>query len=190
MSDPLRRWIVDDMTSARARLVGGVLDLVPAERLPGVVDGGGVPPVYVLWHLARHHDVAVNGVLRGGDQVVLAHTSSLGVSEGLWRGLSESADLDLVDVLDPAGVVAYTRAVLDSTVEWLGEADLNALDSTPDAAAILAAMGTPTDDFDWLYRMWDAKPARWFLSWEAIGHVVTHTGELVSLRNRLGLSPF
>ena len=190
MSADLRRWILDDLSSARARLTGGVLDLVPAERLPGLVDGGGVPPVYVLWHLARHHDVAVNGVLRGVGQVVDVHTAALGVDEGLWRGLSESADLDLVDVLDPRAVVAYTRAVLDTTVAWLADAPLDDLDAVPDAAAVLESMGTPTDDFDWLYRMWDAKPARWFLSWEAVGHVVTHTGELVSLRNRLGLSPF
>ncbi len=34
------------------------------------VDGGGVAPVYVAWHTARHQDLAVNGVLRGVDEVL------------------------------------------------------------------------------------------------------------------------
>ena len=42
----------------------------------------------------------------------------------------------------------------------------------------------------WLYAMWSAKPASWFVQWEAIGHRVNHLGEMVSVRNRLGLSPF
>ena len=42
----------------------------------------------------------------------------------------------------------------------------------------------------WLYRMWEDKPVSWFVQWEAIGHRVNHVGEMVSVRNRLGLSPF
>ena len=42
----------------------------------------------------------------------------------------------------------------------------------------------------WLYRMWAGKPTTWFVQWEAIGHRVNHLGEMVSVRNRLGLSPF
>lgn len=195
MSSDLRRWILDDLGSARAKLAGGVLARIPAERRGELVDGGGVPPVYVLWHLARHHDVAVNSVLRGVDQVVHQHTTAVGVSDGLYRGLAEGADLDLVAELDPEATGAYALAVLDETIAWADQADLDALDldaldDVPDAAAALASMGTPTDQFDWLYAMWDGKPNRWFLSWEAIGHVVTHSGELVSLRNRMGLSPF
>ena len=38
--------------------------------------------------------------------------------------------------------------------------------------------------------MWDGKPAAWFLQWSAVGHGINHLGELVSIRNRMGLSPF
>ena len=93
-------------------------------------------------------------------------------------------------VLDPEAVMAYVRAVLDSTVAWLDDAALTDLDSVPASTDALAAIGTPTDDFDWIYAMWEGKPRQWFLSWEGHGHVVTHTGELVSIRNRMGLSPF
>jgi hypothetical protein len=191
VSPDLRRWIVDDLTSARARLANGVLALIPPERCAETVDGGGIPAVYVIWHMTRHHDVAVNSVLRGADQVLASHTAAVGVEDRVYRGLAEGADLDLVSVLDPEAVSAYALATIDETIDWVStEADLDNLDAVPDALAALDAMGTPTDTFDWLYRMWDGKPNRWFLSWEAVGHIVTHTGELVSIRNRMGLSPF
>lgn len=186
----LREWIIGDLHALRAKLEGGVLGLIPPERRRERADGGGIAPVYVLWHLARHHDVAVNGVLRGGIAVVDGWTDRLGIGEDLWRGLAESEDADLVNVLDPEAVGAYTLDVVKSTAAWLGDRGLPEMDQRPDSAAALSAIGTPDDRFDWLYSMWDGKPAAWFLQWSAVGHGINHLGELVSIRNRMGLSPF
>ena len=62
----------------------------------------------------------------------------------------------------------------------------------PDAVgpAGLDRAGISDADVPWLHRLWDAKPTAWFVQWEAIGHRVNHLGEMVSVRNRLGLSPF
>ncbi|MCP5025420.1 MAG: hypothetical protein GY929_03970 [Actinomycetia bacterium] len=187
----IRQWVGAELTDARQRLKGGVLDLIPADRRAEQADGGGIPAVYVLWHLTRHHDVAINGVLRGVDEVVHAHSDALGVSTGLWRGLSEGSDLDLIDQLDREAVGQYALAAIDSTLAWIDNgASFDDLDAVPDSGAVLEALGAPSDDFSWLYGMWAGKTRQWFLSWEGIGHVVTHTGELVTIRNRLGLSPF
>ena len=190
-TDQLRRWLVEEVTSARGRLAGGVLGHLPVEEMAVHADGGGIPAGYVLWHLARHHDLAVNAVLRGRDQVIVDHLDALGVSDRLHRGLSESADVELVEILDLEAVAAYALASLDSTVAWLTNgAPIDDLDEVPDSVEILGSAGVPPEEFAWLYQMWEGKPRRWFLSWSAIGHVVTHTGELVSIRNRLGHSPF
>ncbi len=186
----LRDWIVGDLRSLRAKLAGGVLGLIPPERLRERADGGGIAPVYVLWHLARHQDVAVNGVLRRSGAVVDGWTDRLGIDDDLWRGLAEGEDADLVDVLDPEAVGGYTLAVMERTAGWLEEQGLPAMDRRPDTAAALEAIGTPADRFDWLYSMWDGKPTSWFLQWSAVGHGFNHLGELVSIRNRMGLSPF
>ena len=187
----LRTWIVGDLVSLRQRLAGGVLARIPADRRAERVDGGGIAPTYILWHLARHHDVAVNRVLRGVDEVVDGWTDRLGVADDLWRGLAEGEDSELVTVLDPEAVEGYTLAVLDHTRSWLDGADLTALDRPPnDTDEALTALGAPEDRMDWLYDMWRGKPASFFLSWEAIGHGVNHLGELTSIRNRMGLSPF
>ena len=186
----LQDWIVSDLMSLRGKLAGGVLGLIPPERLAERVDGGGIAPVYVLWHLARHQDVAVNGVLRAADAVVDGWVHRLGIDSDLWRGLSEGEDADLVDVLDPEAVGGYTLAVMERTAGWIEEDGLPAMDRRPDTAAALEAIGTPTDRFDWLYSMWDGKPTSWFLQWSAVGHGFNHLGELMSVRNRMGLSPF
>lgn len=186
----LRSWIVTDLEAALQRLRGGVLNIIPPDRRRETVDGGGVAPVYVLWHMTRHHDVAMNRVLAGRAEVLDAWLDRVGLTDRTWRGLSEGADTHLVEVLDPDAVGAYTVATMEASIEWARSAALDDLDAIPDAAGALADLGTPEDDFDWLYGMWDGKPKSWFLSWEGVGHMVTHTGELVSIRNRMGLSPF
>ena len=126
----------------------------------------------------------------GAAAVVDDWTDRLGVSDDLWRGLAEGEDADLVEVLDPEAVGAYALAVCDTTAAWLEADGLPVLDHRPDANSALAAVGAPEDRFDWLYSMWDGKPASWFLQWSAVGHGFNHLGELVSIRNRMGLSPF
>ena len=186
----LRDWIIGDLKSLRAKLDGGILGLIPPERRRERADGGGIAPVYVLWHLARHHDVAVNGVLRGAGAVVEGWTGRLGIDDDLWRGLAEGEDAELVDILEPEAVGAYALDVIEATVGWLADRGLPQMDQRPDTAAALEAIGTPPDRFDWLYSMWEGKPTAWFLQWSAVGHGFNHLGELVSIRNRLGLSPF
>ena len=188
----LRDWIAGDLRSLRAKIDGGVLRLIPPERRRERVDGGGIAPVYVMWHLARHHDVAVNGVLRGrgADAVVNGWADRLGIRGDLWRGLSEAEDTDLVDVLDPEAVGGYTLDVIGETADWIDEQGLPRLDGRPDSAAALSAIGTPAGRFHWLYSMWHDKPAAWFLQWSAVGHGFNHLGELISIRNRMGLSAF
>jgi hypothetical protein len=186
----LRRWIIADLTSLRARLQNGFVNIIPAERWRERVDGGGVAPVYVAWHVARHHDVAVNAVLRDEPEVLDAWHDRLGFATDTWRGLAESEDHALVDELDAVAVGNYLLAVLDASVQWLDAGALPDLASIPDSAAALRRLGTPVDRFDWLYAMWDTKPAHFFLSWEAVSHGYNHLGELTAIRNRMGLSPF
>jgi hypothetical protein len=183
-------WIIGDLTSLRQRIGSGFIDQVPAIRWTETVDGGGVAPLYVAWHTARHHDVAVNGVVRSTPQVLDAWSDRVGVHRDTWRGLAEGEDHDLVAALDPTMVGGYLLAVLDTSIEWLTAEPLPDLTRVPDAAAALASMGTPKDRFDWLYAMWGDKPVQFFLSWEAIGHGYNHLGELLSLRNRMGLGRF
>ena len=183
-------WVAAELSSLRQRLQAGFINAVPADRWRETVDGGGVPALYVAWHTARHHDLCVNVILRGTSEVLDGWRDRVGISGDTWRGLAEAQDHELIEQLDPAVVGQYLLAVLDESIQWLETADLADLDAVPDSAAALASIGTPTDRFDWLYDLWQGKPRQFFLSWEAVGHGYNHLGELISLRNRLGLSPF
>jgi len=186
----LRNWIMTDLESLGDRLNGGILSIIPTERMTERVDGGGIAPVYMVWHTARHHDVAVNGVLRGVAPVLDEWAGRIGVEGETFRGLAEAEDLDLVPRLDPGAVNGYLTAVIESTKNWAVDGDLSVLDTTPDSGRALRQIGTPADRFDWLYGMWSGKPGIFYLAWEAIGHGYNHLGELTAARNRMGLSPF
>jgi hypothetical protein len=186
----LSQWISSDVASLRQRLTSGFIDLVEPDRWRERVDGGGIAPVYVAWHVARHHDVAVNLVIRRAGQVLDRWSDRVGIDGDTWRGLAEGEDHELVDALDPDAVAGYLQAVLDHTIEWLGAETLPDLEQIPDSAAALQGLGTPEDRFGWLFSMWNDKPAQFYLQWEAVGHGYNHLGELISIRNRMGLSPF
>ncbi len=186
----LTTWIDDDLASLRNRLANGVFSVVPSDRMGERVDEGGIAAVYVAWHTARHHDVAVNGVLRRTDEVLDEWAPRVGIAGDTWRGLAENEDHELVTQLDPEAVSQYLLAVIDHTRDWVVDLDPSVLDQAPDPEGALQRIGTPEDRFDWLYSMWAGKPASFFLSWEAIGHGYNHLGELISIRNRMGLSPF
>ncbi len=164
--------------------------MMPAERRHERIDGGGIAPTYILWHLARHHDIAVNGVLRDTGAVVERWTDHIGTDEDLWRGLAEAEDTELLDILDPEAVGGYTLDVIETTASWLEETGLPDLDQIPAVSPALQAVDTPEDRFGWLYAMWEGQTTAWFLKWTAVGHGFNHLGELVSIRNRMGLSPF
>ncbi|RPI10857.1 MAG: hypothetical protein EHM63_02550 [Actinobacteria bacterium] len=75
--------------------------------------------------------------------------------------------------------------------EILTAFDVAGLDAVPDAAKGLGEIaGVDEAAVPWLYNMWNGKAASFFVSWEDIGHGLNHLGEMVSVRNRLGLSPF
>ena len=81
----------------------------------------------------------------------------------------------------------YVDAVHEATTAWIERGDIAAV---VDGPAALALSGVTADDVPWLHAMWSEQPASFFLQWEAIGHRMNHLGEMVSVRNRLGLSPF
>jgi hypothetical protein len=186
----LRSWIIADIESLHDRLAKGFIGLMPATRWRERVDGGGLAPVSIAWHLARHHDVAVNAVVRGAPEVLDSWRADIGITRDTWRGLSESEDPELVDELDTEAVGRYLLAVLAASMAWLTTSALPDLAAVPDSARALAALGAPTDRFDWLYKLWRDKPVSFFLRWEAIGHGYNHLGELTSIRNRMGLRSF
>ncbi len=106
-------------------------------------------------------------------------------------GLAEAEPVELTAALDLEPLGAYLRAVHDVDRRAASPRSTRPRWRRPPTAPAGSPRPASTEAaVPWLYRMWADKPAAWFVQWEAIGHRVNHLGEMVSVRNRLGLSPF
>jgi hypothetical protein len=164
---------------------------VPSDRWSEQVGGGGNSIGWGVLHAWYHQDVALS-VVRGADPLMSVRRESLGLT-GLapFVGLGETEVEGTADAVDPVALLSYVRDVHARTAEWLADVDLGVFDAVADGSNGLAQLaGIGRDDADWLHDMWTDKPVGWFVQWECIGHGHTHVGEMVSVRNRMGLSPF
>ncbi len=188
----LQAWLLAAHDDLRRRLFGSVVDQVPLHRWTEQADGGGSSIAWLLLHLARHHDLALTTVIRNKPPLYLAHAAELGLADrSPATGLGEREDPAVSAALDPDALVRYLTASLDSSARWLRRLSLMAMAVVPDTPRRLQskALLDPVE-LDWLLRMWSGHTVDWFVQWPLLGHAQGHLGEAISVRNRLGLSPF
>ncbi|HEX9259778.1 MAG TPA: DinB family protein, partial [Acidimicrobiales bacterium] len=188
----LRAWIRAEHASVATRLDQAVVAHVPPERWKERADGGGASIAWLLFHMAWHQDLAVSVALRGEGPMLAGRRVELGL-EGVevWAGLGEAEQVEVTERLDIVALRTYAEAVHQSTQGWLAIADLAVLDDVPDSSPRITELaGVTTTAVPWLHSMWRDKPGAFFVQWEATGHPLSHLGEMISVRGRLGLSPF
>ncbi len=184
--------MISDFGSMRAKLFESVVGLVRADRWHEQADGGGTTLTGLLLHVARHQDLAVNVVIRNHEPIFCEHRETLGLQDaGAGVGLSELENLETTALVSPESVLHYATSVFEATADWLSPLGSLVLDVEPNTAYRLTHRGgLDPDEFSWLYSMWAGKQLWWFVQWPVIGHGHAHVGEAISLRNRMGLSPF
>lgn len=188
----LHRWMLTDLAGVRAKLFTSVLELVPAHRWHEQVDGGGSSIAHLVLHLARHHDLAVNTAIRAHPPLFHRHAEPLGLGAAHpGVGVAEREDTDATSRLDPTALLDYATEVFDTTEQWLQPLGSLVLDAVPNTPHRLTTHAHITaDEFGWLHGMWREKPLWWLVQWPVLGHGNAHVGEGISIRNRMGLSPF
>jgi hypothetical protein len=188
----LHQWMRSDLAGVRGKLFDSVVRLVPEDRWHEQADGGGSTLTHLLLHIARHQDLAVTAVARAHDALYLEHRDALGLGGApAGAGLAEKEDLEVSAAVAAAPLLDYVGAVFDATEAWLEPLGSLVLDHVPDSGTRLTRHGALDEaDLPWLYGMWRDKPLWWFVQWPVIGHGNAHVGEGISVRNRMGLSPF
>lgn len=188
----LLTYLRDDLASVRSKLTASVIEMVPAQFWPEQVDGGGSSITHIVLHLARHQDLAVQTAVLDREPLFATHRGALGLSRvGDAAGLSEREDPAVTARVDQDALLAYVAEVFDASSDWLGRVGGMAMDSVPATSKRLRVeAGLSVDEVPWLHRMWDDKPVWWLVQWPVIGHGHGHVAEAISVRNRLGLSPF
>ena len=185
-------WIVNDLEGVRSKLNDSVLSVVPRRRWVEQVDSGGSSIAHLLLHVARHQDLAVATAISNHPPLFAAHRSALGLAESRpSAGLAEREDPSVSESLPLDALVVYVDAVFAATRTWLDDVGTMVLDTVPDTSdRLVDKAALAVDDVDWLHRMWTGKPVWWLVQWPVVGHGHAHVGEAISVRNRMGLSPF
>jgi hypothetical protein len=188
----LRQHLIDAHDDLRKRLSGSVVALVPHDRWHEQADGGGSSVAWLLLHMARHQDLALTTVIRNKPPLFLAHRDALGLSAaGTAAGLTEREDPAVSAAIAAEPLIAFVDDVFDATRRWLQRLSLMAMATIPDARRRLATLARlDPDEVGWLFSMWEGHTVDWFVQWPVLGHVQSHVGEAISVRNRMGLSPF
>ena len=185
-------WIANDLESLRSKLTDSVLNVVPVARWAEQVDNGGSSITHLVLHIARHHDLAITTAIRNHRPIFEAHRESLALDDSAASvGLAERENQAVSAVVPPDALLQYFATVFDATTAWLADVGTMMLDTVPDTSQRLTAKAMLTvGEVDWLHRMWADKPVWWLVQWPVVGHGHAHVGEAISVRNRMGLSPF
>jgi hypothetical protein len=187
----LRSWIASEHASVLTRFEQTVGAHVPRDRWTDPAGKGGASIAWLVFHSTLHADLAVNAVLRGVPTVIEGARRGLGLADfPTVAGLGEAELRDLTAALDLEALGDYLDTVHSGIQAWIESVPDAVFSADADGPAGLTRAGVVEEDVPWLYRLWSGQPASFFVQWEAIGHRVNHLGEMVSVRNRLGLSPF
>ena len=188
----LHTWLIEAHRDARARLMGAVVSKVPTDRWAEQADGGGSSLTWILLHTARHHDLALNTAIRNGSPLFASHREALGLtSAGASVGLAEREHEATTALVSPDALKQYLTEVLDAGDEWLADLSIQALDTVPDTERRLLTLAhIDPVAYDWLVAMWNTRPVHWLVQWPMLGHLHSHIGEAIAVRNRLGYNPF
>ena len=148
--------------------------------------------VWLLWHMARTEDVAVNLVVAGRPQ--LLDEDWLGQLNVRWRtigtGMTDDEVSELTAHADIAAVRAYRSAVGLRTREAVTALRPEAWDEILGIADTTSANAAGAFGRGWVdgvgYRAWQGHSRAAQLASSAIAHNAMHLGEAVTVRSQAG----
>ncbi|MBI4636314.1 MAG: DinB family protein [Candidatus Rokubacteria bacterium] len=146
---------------------------------------------WLLWHVARTEDVAVNLVIAAGRQVFDdGWAGRLGVARrDIGTAMTDDEVSDLGARIDLAALRAYRTAVGRRTREVVGALPSAAWDepvgpADTDRAVAAGAFGPRAD---WVPGLWQKRSRAGRLGSTAITHTAVHLGEALTVRSQAGL---
>jgi hypothetical protein len=185
------------LDTVNLRLHHSAGDLTSAELTGRAVDG--VNPIgFILWHMARSQDWAVNTAIRDVPEVVTRapwHDSSVAVA-GIGTGFDPTEADGVAWRVHLQDVLAYADAVHADTVAWLKTQSESVLDEIPDVAVhdaghpeyqtagFRAEMDSGPEHDDAVGRK-GGLPVWVFLTSVAVTHLHRHLGEVDLMKDAL-----
>ena len=189
--------LVQQLETVNVRLHHSAGDLSPEELVARPLPGIN-PVAFLVWHMARSQDWAVNTAIRDVPEVIMREPwsrSPLAVP-GIGTGFELEEAAAVAPHLHRADLLAYADAVHADTLSWLRTVDEAILDEIPDVAthdARHAEYQTPGfraemdsgPEHDEAVGSKGGLPVWIFLTSVSITHLHRHLGELDLLRDLL-----
>ena len=187
----LRRWILDDLEQIRFshRITAGAVAKARWTERPRP-DANSV--AFLVWHMARWHDLSVNLFVRNVETVYeRGWMQQLGLDPAPGTGFTSDQVDELGALADPEILEAYFNAVLDETETWLNSIDDPMLGVVLEEVIDTDARWRGDERLlppsaAWVVEFQRGWTGAQFLRWTAIGHLYWHFGELQTVTSELG----
>jgi uncharacterized damage-inducible protein DinB len=124
------------LRTVNLRLHHSAGDLTEAELTATPIPG--VNPIgFILWHIVRSQDWAVNTAIRGRPELIKVEpwSWSLLAHSGMGTGFDATEAHEVAHEVELKPLLAYADAVHRDTVDWLGSLSEADLDAIPDVTA-------------------------------------------------------
>lgn len=147
---------------------------------------------WLLWHMARTEDVAMNLVVADRPQVLREQEwlRRLNVARGdIGTGMTSEEVSELSATIDVPALRGYRAAVGQRTREIVGALPVERLADNVGALQLsrLQEEGALGANGAWLAGVWDGRPKEFFVTFTSIAHSYAQLGEAFVLRGLLGL---
>jgi len=191
---------LDQHAWSHAAAVSGVAFQTTADRLVLGLDdnqlrsrpGHGLNSIaWLIWHIARLEDVAINALVASAPQVLVRDgwSERLGLAQAdLGTGMDDADVARVSGTIAIAALLDYRMAVGSATRAVLAGVSDVALDQPVDPMRIAALVqdGSIGPAAAWLTEAWQGQPLRFFLTMPAIAHSYLHLGEAWCIRTLMG----
>ncbi len=174
---PLEDLVMDGLSDDQARTRPGELNSI----------------AWLLWHMARSEDVAMNLVVADRSQVL--HESGwihrLNVARrDIGTGMTSDEVSELSASVDVPALRGYRAAVGQRTREIIDGLTIERLSDNVGALELnrLHEEGALGPNAAWVAGLWDGRPKEFFVSFTSIAHSYAQLGEAFVLRKLLGLA--
>ena len=189
--------LAQQLETVNLRIHHSAYDLTPAELAAGPLPGVN-PIAFLLWHMARSQDWAVNTAILDRPEVIMREpwTASALAVPGIGTGFELTLAARIATSFELADLLDYADAVHRDTLAWLQTVDEAILEQIPDVAAhdarhpayqtpgFRAEMDSGPEHDDAMGRS-GGLPVWIFLTSVSITHLHRHLGELDLVKDLL-----
>ena len=145
---------------------------------------------WLLWHMARSEDVAMNAIVAGRNQIIDegGWTGQLNIdARHVGAGMDDAEVSDFCNRVDVAALRSYRVAVGKRTREIAEAMTPDRWDEALDEGNLRRAVedGAIGENAGWVRDFWANRTNAWFFSL-VVGHNFLHIGEALSVRSQAG----